>query len=298
MAIYVKYDIGGRELLPNEILGRKIEFANYLAGEFDIEIDKRELWKNEYIESLGGELIAYKDSEISKKLKDIGFMDINYYVHKMEGALLLGDKKFIVSLISHNRRNSKIYGDLELRIYNKDVGDLIFNEEFKEKLLKLIKGYKKKRLGIRVQLIVAGESPDALIDVRKRYFSYHGGMRSFIEDLLKTIKIESEEMRKPLFDDLFKPYNLSFIAASMEEAPQFSSFISDLRKRAHLSMSKGSVICVAEKENSFEKIYELFRDDFIKGAGQEWPNRDKINSIIKNWIGKHKPLDEFPSEHR
>jgi len=297
MAIYIKYDIGGRELLPSEILGRKIEFANYLAKEFDIKIDRRELWKNEYIESLGGELIACKDLEIAKKSKDIGVQDINHHIYKMEGVLLLGEKEFIVSLISHNKRNIKIYGNLELRIYNKDTEDLIFNKEFREKLIKFIRSYKKKRLGIRVQLIVAGESPDALIDVRKRYFSYHGGMRGFIEDMLKTIKIESEEMRKPLFDDLFKPYNLSFIATSMEEAPQFSSFISDLRKGAHLSMSEGSVICVAEEKKSFEKIYALFRDDFIKGAGQEWPNRDRIDSIIKNWIGKHKPLDEFSSEH-
>ena len=184
MAIHIKYDVRGRELLPSEIFRRRINFANYLAEELNIKIKKRELWEEEYIESLDGKLIA-KNREIESKIDHIGFPELNIYIHKMEGILKLNSENLVVSLISHNRRNSKIYGDLEIRFYNKDIEDIAFNQEFLNRLIKIIKEYRKKRLGVSIQLIAIGESPDAIIDVRKRYFSYHVGMRQFIEDLLK-----------------------------------------------------------------------------------------------------------------
>ena len=114
MAIHIKYDVRGRELLPSEIFRRRINFANYLAEELNIKIKKRELWEEEYIESLDGKLIA-KNREIESKIDHIGFPELNIYIHKMEGILKLNSENLVVSLISHNRRNSKIYGDLEIR---------------------------------------------------------------------------------------------------------------------------------------------------------------------------------------
>lgn len=284
MALYIRLGISGTGLLEREKFIRKIDYASVMLEKLMFIPREYQLWLNAPLRELDGELIT-KGREKIVNFYNLKENDYKRLFYKIEGLIGLNNKEFPATLTIHDRRFRKIYGDIELDTSMVPLEDILLDDKpFVERLKALFRD--KHLKGVSVAWAFIGDSPDAVIDVRERIFSYHPKPSFLIEDMFKTIKHESEETGGIEFLKFFSPYNLSFLAYKISSLKEFGRFLNDLTEEVDLTKEEGSLILVAKDRKSFRDFYISFVDDFLNSIKEEWPVESKIEEILQRWISK------------
>ncbi|UZE92409.1 MAG: hypothetical protein IB616_00925 [Methanosarcinales archaeon] len=296
MAIYIKLNIPGIGILEKERLQRRIRFGLEWIKSFEFEIDYGEVWINAPLKELGGELITKFEKITSPEdvVKSVNEEQAENAIVNIVGVLKVDDNEYPSAIAIHNKKSfRKIYGDIEFDTSIKPIEDILMENENLWVLVE--KSLKTKIEGVKIESCHIGYSPDALIDVRERLFSYLCNSKDLVMDLIRTLKQEAEE--DPTFRrylKYFRPYDMGFLARKIDSFSEFNIFLTQLAKNSHIVKEEGNSISLRAKEKeSFSNFYKNFRTDFLDSIKDEWPDEDQIAGILYRWVGKYKSFDEF-----
>jgi len=296
MAIYIKLDIPGIGILEKEKLQRRVRFGLEWIKNFEFEIDYGEVWINAPLKELGGELITKFEKIISPEdvVKKVNEEQAENVIVNIVGIFKVNNNEFPCAIAIHNKKSfRKMYGDIEFDTSIKPIEDILMEDE---NLWILVENSLKAKIeGAKIESCHIGYSPDALIDVRERLFSYLRNSRDLIMDFIRTLKQEAEE--DPTFRrylKYFRPYDMGFLARKIDSFSEFNTFLAQLAKNSHIVKEEGNSISLRAKEReSFSNFYTSFRTDFLNSIKDEWPGEDQIEGILRKWVGKYKSFDEF-----
>jgi len=290
MVFSLKVQVPGLGVFEHEKLMRKLRLAKALANYLGMEVVEEELWEGPCVKALGGKLIA--DRNILDEINKASPLKAVNYTCKLRAVY----KDRPVYIYIHNKYFRTVYGDIVFSSSSDVFLKSIFEEKFRKELVSAITKLKKddSLKGIKIITGVIGFSPDALEDVRERVMSYHDQMWRFINDIFRTMKLESEEVGNVFLVKFLKPYSLDYLSKKIISIEQFNSFFKSLSQKAKVKHVGGSVFLFGEQKDSFKKIYEDFRDDFINSLRSEWYDDEKISGLLRRWLGRYASLTSFP----
>ena len=304
MAILLRLNLTGSGLTEKEKLERLIDYSHKFTNNINFIKEKYQVWVDHDIGELGGRL-EVETEEFGRARAEIHKMPddrVSRTIVKFYGSLKLPETLEIegydvatveltevpATLTIYNKYYRKIYGcTIEINTYTIEDWEIaLYSEKFREDLLNALE--KTERKGVDLISCVVGFSKYSIRDVRDRVFHYCHDRRIFIEDFLKTLNEESKEEESAIAEEIRKilrPYKVEFIASVLDSFKEkFDERLVDIFKRSNIALVAGSYVLEAEKEESFRELYEELKRDFITSIKDEWPNEEKITTILRKWI--------------
>jgi hypothetical protein len=257
---------------------------------------------NDDLEELGGKLEVDTEDfgRIRAKIHRMSEEAVSKAILKFYGVLELpepieveGYEKSVVldklpaTLVIYNKHYRRIYGcTIEFSTYTIPDWEIVLSSEsFRNKLIEALRNTAHK--GIELVSCVVGFSKYAMKDIRDRVFFYYPERKVFLEDFFKTLNEEAkedttiaEEIRK-----ILRPYKIEFLTSVLDSFKErLDKLLITFFEKTGAILVSGSYALIASEEDTFSKLYEKLRDDFISNIKNEWPDEEKISFILKKWI--------------
>jgi len=297
MAVLLKFKTKG--VTPRERLLNYIDISRKWLEKIRFISKRYEIWKNHYMEELGGEKLGEYESfnDVKNRIAKRDSPELDSWIILFEGEIRPTEK---VVLKSPDGRESLVES-LPAKYYlfnrrlRKSVGSTALFYTFIINDWKLylenpsLRELFKNSIEPEIEFVTIGKNQFASVDVRERVFCFYQKRKNFLIDLFRTIKEEMDE-REGLIADIIRPYNIEFMANTLD------SFDKDLNAKLgqffknNIEYKFGSILLEAKNEDSFEKFYLDFRKNFIESLKTELPDSRRFREILYGWLKLEKKL--------
>lgn len=290
MGVYLKIRTPGVGLTEKEKFIRKIDFLKFWIEFFDIRDTSYELWNGSISLSTGGKkLLDVDDSEnIVVFLRGLSDEELpETYVCGSGKIRIDGDEYPCYFVLNHNKSYAKVSGDFKFNTISIPIEEIILENPkngFVNKLQKFIEKVREKKI-FEIREIAVSPSPDGLMDIRENVLYWNLKPYAHLEKFFNTMELEGEEdPRLEKQTKLFKPYKVDYLARKVLSQENYSNYWSDVSNYAKIISVAGSVLLIAEREDSFMRLYEKLKRDFLETLGGLWIDDEKIEKFLKKWV--------------
>ncbi len=305
MAILFRLNITGTGLTETEKLERLIDYSHKFSYNIGFKRDRYHLWINDDLEELGGKLEVNTEDfgSIRAKIHRMSEEVVSKAILKFYGVLELPEPievegyesqialdKLPATLVIYNKHYRRIYGcTVEFSTYTIPDWEIVLNSEsFRNRLISAIE--KTVHKGVELVSCVVGFSKYAMRDIRDRVLFHYPERKVFLEDFFRTLNEETKE-ETTIAEDIrriLRPYKIEFLTSVLDSFKEkLDRLLITFFKETGAILVGGSYVLIAEDEGTFFRLYEKLRDDFISSIKNEWPDEEKISSILEKWI-EHK----------
>ena len=306
MAVLLRLNMIGVGLTEVEKLERLINYSHIFSRNIGFRRERYQLWIDHDIEEIGGKLeIESEDfGKIRATIHKMPDEKVSRAIVKFSGQLKLPETLEIEGyedvvelsevpalLTIYNKHYRRVYGcTIEFSTYTvQDWEITLYSEKFRENLLNTLE--KTVTKGIEIESCVVGFTKYSVRDFRDRVFFYYPSRKIFVEDFLKTLNEDAKEEESAIAEEIRKilrPYKVDFLASVLDSfKEEFDKRLSNFFRETGIIMVPSSYALIASEANSFSRLYEELKRDFITSIKDEWPNEDKIASILRKWVIKN-----------